>query len=293
MAWLRISGSCFRPSGSAPRICAAWPSRSRLVNRWPISPGALKGRSLGDQRLAQCHLGLTLGFLGLTELVAVDPGRDGRADGQNRRQHGRRDIGRGQPRVALAPAPELLDGPDPAPPGGPSFQVSPQLIPQLPRLLAPILGVLGQSLVHDRLEIPGNATVVLPQRRRSLVGDLVDELDLVSLVKGGVQGQHLVERGAQGVDVTPAIGDAPKPLGCHEPQRPDQVVRLREVVTLDELGQAEVGDPGVAPGVEQEVRGFDVAVDDILTVCVVERVSDLGPQPRDLAEVNDFGLAGE
>ena len=38
MAWLRISGSRFRPSGSAPRTCAAWPSRSRLSNRWPISP---------------------------------------------------------------------------------------------------------------------------------------------------------------------------------------------------------------------------------------------------------------
>ena len=38
MAWLRISGSRFRPSGSAPRTCAARPSRSRLSNRWPINP---------------------------------------------------------------------------------------------------------------------------------------------------------------------------------------------------------------------------------------------------------------
>ncbi len=148
------------------------------------------------------------------------------------------------------------------------------------------LGSLDRALEHDRLQVAGDAAVVLPQWRRRLVGDLVDELDLVPLGERGPQGQHLVERGAQRVDVAAAVGDAPEPLGGHEPQRPDQVVRLREIVALDQLGQAEVGDPDVALGVEQEIGRLDVAMDDPLAVGVVERIGDLGTQPGDLAEVD-------
>ena len=67
---------------------------------------------------------------------------------------------------------------------------------------------------------------------------------------------------------------------------------MREVVPLDQLRQAEVGDPDVSLGVEQEVRGLDVAMDHSLTVGVVERIGDLRSRAGDLAEVDRLGLTG-
>ena len=95
IAWLRISGSCFRPSGSAPRTFAAWAEPVQALEPLADQPGALEGRSLGDQRLAQRDLGLVLGMLGPGEAclgtalsnearaaLLETPCRDGRADGQ-------------------------------------------------------------------------------------------------------------------------------------------------------------------------------------------------------------------
>ena len=135
--------------------------------------------------------------------------------------------------------------------------------------------------------------VVLPQGHGRLVRDLLDEPGLVPFGEGWLQGQQLVERRAQRIDIAQRAGDAPEPLGRHEPQCPDQVVRLRQLVPLDELGQPEVGDPDVPLGVEQEVGGLDVAVDHPLAVGVVQCVGDLGSEPGDLAEVDRLGLAGE
>ena len=70
-------------------------------------------------------------------------------------------------------------------------------------------------------------------------------------------------------------------------------MRPGEIVSLDELGQAEIGHPDVAVGVEQEVGGLDVAVDDVLAMGIIERIGDLGSQPGDFAEVSGFGLTGE
>ena len=105
--------------------------------------------------------------------------------------------------------------------------------------------------------------------------------------------QHLVERRPQGVDVAPGVRDAAEPLGGHEAQRPDQVVRLREVVPILELGQAEVGDPDVPQRVEDQVRRLDVAVQHAPLVGIGQGVGDLGAQPGDLAIVARLALADE
>ena len=54
------------------------------------------------------------------------------------------------------------------------------------------------------------------------------------------------------------------------------------VLLFLELGQAEVGDPGVAQGVEQDVVRLDVAMDHLALVGVIERVGNLGADAGDL-----------
>ena len=61
-------------------------------------------------------------------------------------------------------------------------------------------------------------------------------------------------------------------------------VRVRPGVALD-LGQAEVGDPELALGVEQEVGRLDVAVEDAAGVGVVQRLGGLHAEPGHVADV--------
>src|SRR5262249_4285888 len=74
-------------------------------------------------------------------------------------------------------------------------------------------------------------------------------------------------------------------LGAHVPKRAQDVAgEGQAVVTLD-LGQAEVGDPETALGVEQQVRGLDVSVEDAPGVRVIERLGRLKAEGGDVAAV--------
>ncbi len=121
---------------------------------------------------------------------------------QDRRQHGGPDAGRGQARVPLAPPPEPLARARPAATGSagsPGTAAAHRASSR--RRREPVLRVLGQRLEHQRLQVARDAAVVLSQRHRRLVRDLVDEPGLVPLGEGRFQGQQLVERRAQRVDV--------------------------------------------------------------------------------------------
>ena len=100
-----------------------------------------------------------------------------------------------------------------------------------------------------------------------------------SLPIGGVerwpQGQELVEGQAQAVHVAPGIGLAAQSLWRQVAQRADHIAGVGQVLAVARLRQAEVGDPDVALGVEQQVRWLDVAVEDSLAVGVGQRFGHL------------------
>ena len=74
-------------------------------------------------------------------------------------------------------------------------------------------------------------------------------------------------------------------LRRHVAQGAQDVAGVGEVLVVVELGQAEVGDPDGAAGVEQQVRGLDVAVEDALGVGVGQGVGDLGADAGDALPV--------
>ena len=100
-----------------------------------------------------------------------------------------------------------------------------------------------------------------PRPGRVLGLDLLDELEPVGRVEGRPEGEQLVEGQAQGIDVGAAVPLAAEPLGGHVAERAQDVAGLGQAVVA-RLGQAEVGDPDDPFGVQQQVRGLDVAVDD-------------------------------
>ena len=59
-------------------------------------------------------------------------------------------------------------------------------------------------------------------------------------------------------------------------------------VAVDPLGQAEVGDVGLALLVEQDIGRLQVAVEDAALVGVMDRLGDDGDQPR-----RGAGVGGE
>lgn len=84
---------------------------------------------------------------------------------------------------------------------------------------------------------------------------------------------------------------AREPLRSDVPESADDVSRPRQVVALF-LGQAEIGHPHDAGGVQKQVRRFDIAVQDVQTVRVGQGAGNLLTDPRHAAEEMDVGLGG-
>ncbi len=101
-----------------------------------------------------------------------------------------------------------------------------------------------------------------------------------------VAAQHLVQHGAQGVDVAPRVylPVAGRLLRAHVVRRAERQARLGEPRApglAHRQRDAEVGDQRGAV-LQQDVLGLDVAVDHALPVRVVQRARDLPGQPHRL-----------
>ena len=123
--------------------------------------------------------------------------------------------------------------------------------------------------------------------------DALDQLRAIRLGEQCPQRQQLIQGHAQCIDVAPRLRAAIEPLRRHEAHGADDVAGLgQSVFSLERLGQAEIGDPDVSPGVEQEVGGLDVAVEYALLVGVGQGFGDLAADAGDRAEVDGVGAIG-
>ncbi len=104
------------------------------------------------------------------------------------------------------------------------------------------------------------------------------------------QGQQFVERQPQRVNVAPRITLALESFRRHVAHGADDIAGVGDVFGIGGLGQAEVGDPDVALGVEQEVGRLDVTVEHALAVGIFERLGDLESDAGHAAEEGAVGV---
>ena len=97
---------------------------------------------------------------------------------------------------------------------------------------------------------------------------LLDQLGVGDTGEQGAQGYQLVERRTQAIHVASSIGPGVKSLGSHVADRADDVAGAGWPVGAFNLRQAKVGDPDVTGGVEEQVGGLDVAVQNALPMGV-------------------------
>ncbi len=121
--------------------------------------------------------------------------------------------------------------------------------------------------------------------RGSVVCDRLQDVQERIPAEWSLSGQQLVEHDAQAEDVRSAIDPvafAPGLLGTHVSRSARQPAPLAEVFILE--GQPEVGHAGFARGVDQDVGGLDVPVDQPPSVGVMQGVGNRGDQLRRIPE---------
>ncbi len=141
--------------------------------------------------------------------------------------------------------------------------------------------VLLEALQADRLQVRAGVRVEQGGADRLGLAHQDERLDGVLAAERRAARQQVVEDGAQAVHVGGG-GQAPvgqRLLGRHVAGRAEDHATLRQGgAPLDALGQAEVGDVGLAPLVEEDVGRLEVAVQDAALVRVVHRAGHLHHQ---------------
>ena len=192
----------------------------------------------------------------------------------------------GQRRLALRPHPEPHDRADR--PGRDRLAAEPAVEVVGQRLGRGVAAprVLLQALQADHLQVARAAAGCSRdgRLRRAVRGPARASRAPSRRANGARPVSSGVEDRPQAVDVGGRRDRAAAPdglLGGHVGGRAqDRAGDGQARVGLDPLGQAEVGDVGLALGVEQDVGRLQVAVQDAALVGVVDGLGDLGDQPR-------------
>ena len=159
----------------------------------------------------------------------------------------------------------------------PVRQAAPQVEFQPGGGLVAVLGGLGQQLHDEARQRVRQARHAQVGRHRQLREMGVHQRGRVGDLEGRDAGQHLVERGAQRVQVAARVDRAVHAAGllrCHVAQRAGDDVRRRRARLLarQRRSQAEAGEPGPRRGhVDEEVAGLDVLVDQAARMQLPER----------------------
>ena len=154
------------------------------------------------------------------------------------------------------------------------------------RTAAPRRGLL-QAFKRERFQVPRDVRVQRAGWHWLTLQDLLQGLRQTGGLERWAPGKGIVQHGSQGID----IGGWPHQIepGCrlfgrHEIGGPQHFARGRKVaVELHAFRETEVGHPGVAGTVEQDVAGLQIPMDHAVVVGVLNRLGDVPHQRRRVA----------
>ncbi len=158
--------------------------------------------------------------------------------------------------------------------------------------LVTAVAILLHRLADDGLEVAPEAPVDCGEGRRRLLPDDLRGLEErgAAEVKGGAVGEQFIENRTQRVDIASAVEVgrcAVALLRTHVLHSPQQLPHLRLLrrhrqIGVGRPGHAEVDHLRLAGSIDEDVAGLQIAMDNTLEVAVVNRIADLGKEPKPL-----------
>ena len=137
-------------------------------------------------------------------------------------------------------------------------------------------GLFGHRLHHDRFQVDRQRRTELSRSRDGRGrGHAAQRLHPVVNLQRHAQRRQLVERHAQAVDVAAGVGRSPPLFRSHVEQGAQHVPRAADDILIGGFGQSEVGHPGCALGVEQQIARLHVAMQRSLAVRIFEGLRHL------------------
>ena len=145
--------------------------------------------------------------------------------------------------------------------------------------------VFFQALQRDGLEVAIDSRAQRAGGERLLFPNLAQGLVHRVGVKRWAAAEELVEHSTEAIDVDRGghlVSISRHLLGRHVGGRPQDEPGVRQsAIVLHALGESEIGDVRLIVFIKQDIRWFQIAVQNAAHVCVVDRQSDVLHQPRD------------